>query len=425
MSVLGGREALLGPLARYVECKALLGGTTTSQGLGLAAAGGSVRRFYQGLVRNVESPDDPLLPAAATRIADVPHDEAASFLKRLQGPHRLLLHLAEGLSDRARQHFTDLRISGDTWALTPNLVGIHAAGLTADDFDVLAHHGVGIVWSPLSNLLLYGGTAHIAAARAAGVAIALGGDWSPSGSKNLLGELKAARAAAPAGVPDADLVAMATVVPAGLLGWADELGSLTPGHRADLFVLGGELTTDPYRLLLSADEADIGLVSIEGVPRLGRPGLMRDLGVASGQAEAIQVGGRDRVLNLDDPDADPLVAGLTLAKATATLDDAMQHLPELAAEDERKPAALRDGGWRLELDHPDPGFSPMPAGLLPTGGLAGGFVPSQVAPPLSTVLEPMHPDRLTAADDPHFVSDLKTERNLSAEFRDDLIALYR
>ena len=48
MSVLGSRESLLGPLARYVECKALLGGTTTSQGLGLAAAGGSVRRFFRG-----------------------------------------------------------------------------------------------------------------------------------------------------------------------------------------------------------------------------------------------------------------------------------------------------------------------------------------------------------------------------------------
>ena len=49
-----------------------------------------------------------------------------------------------------------------------------------------------MVWSPLSNLLLYGATARVDAAKRAGVRIGLGSDWSPSGSKNLLGELKVA-----------------------------------------------------------------------------------------------------------------------------------------------------------------------------------------------------------------------------------------
>ena len=43
--------------------------------------------------------------------------------------------------------------------------------------------------------LLYGKTADIAAAKAAGVRLGIGSDWSPSGSKNLLGELKVARLA--------------------------------------------------------------------------------------------------------------------------------------------------------------------------------------------------------------------------------------
>ena len=50
-----------------------------------------------------------------------------------------------------------------------------------------------MVWSPLSNLMLYGGTTNIGAARSAGVPLALGSDWSPTGSKNLLNELKIAR----------------------------------------------------------------------------------------------------------------------------------------------------------------------------------------------------------------------------------------
>ena len=46
------------------------------------------------------------------------------------------------------------------------------------------------MWSPFSNLWLYRGTTDVLGARAAGVRICLGADWSPSGSKNLLGELK-------------------------------------------------------------------------------------------------------------------------------------------------------------------------------------------------------------------------------------------
>ena len=65
-----GQPALLAALVRYVECKCLLGGVTTSQGVMLASNAG-VRRFYRGLIRNVEQTDDPALPEAQARIADV------------------------------------------------------------------------------------------------------------------------------------------------------------------------------------------------------------------------------------------------------------------------------------------------------------------------------------------------------------------
>ena len=60
------------------------------------------------------------------------------------------------------------------------------------NYDEWAPLGGSIVWSPFSNLWLYRGTTDVLAARAAGVRICLGADWSPSGSKNLLGELKVA-----------------------------------------------------------------------------------------------------------------------------------------------------------------------------------------------------------------------------------------
>jgi cytosine/adenosine deaminase-related metal-dependent hydrolase len=92
----------------------------------------------------------------------------------------------------ARRHFLALEVAPGEWALTAVFTGIHTAGLLPEDFAVLARHGGAMVWSPLSNLLLYGATARLDAARAAGVRIALGSDWSPTGSKNLLGELKVA-----------------------------------------------------------------------------------------------------------------------------------------------------------------------------------------------------------------------------------------
>ena len=65
-----GQPALLPALVRYVECKCLLGGVTTSQGVKLASNAG-IQRFYRGIVRNVEQTDDPELPEAQGRIADV------------------------------------------------------------------------------------------------------------------------------------------------------------------------------------------------------------------------------------------------------------------------------------------------------------------------------------------------------------------
>ena len=49
-----------------------------------------------------------------------------------------------------------------------------------------------MIWSPFSNLWLYRDTTDVVAARDEGLRICLGADWSPSGSKNLLGELKVA-----------------------------------------------------------------------------------------------------------------------------------------------------------------------------------------------------------------------------------------
>ena len=70
MKVLAHTPKYVPAIVRYVECKCLVGGTTTTQGIALSSFSG-IQRFYKGIVRNVEQTDEPELPEASTHIADV------------------------------------------------------------------------------------------------------------------------------------------------------------------------------------------------------------------------------------------------------------------------------------------------------------------------------------------------------------------
>ena len=118
MQVIGRTPGLLPALVRYVECRCLLGGVTTSQGIQLTSNAG-VRRFYRGLIRNVEQTDEAALPEAATRIDDIEARDAQLFLARLRKQTCFLLHLAEGVDTRARAHFLALHLHDDQRAITP------------------------------------------------------------------------------------------------------------------------------------------------------------------------------------------------------------------------------------------------------------------------------------------------------------------
>jgi 5-methylthioadenosine/S-adenosylhomocysteine deaminase len=418
MGVIGRDATAVPAVVRYVELRCLLGGTTTSQGVALASDAGIVKHF-RGLVRNVEATGDSALPAAATHIADVDATDAEHFLARISGKQKLILHLAEGTQLAARQHFQALQVKPDQWAITENLIGIHCVGLTPDDFAVFGAHGGSMVWSPLSNLLLYGQTADLGAARQHGVPVALGSDWAPSGSKNLLGELKAARLAAPlAGAPDvtgSDLVAMATITPAQMLGWGDHLGTLEVGKKADLIVVDA-VTTDPYDALIDATEKTVSLVVINGVPRAGTARLMSALGLGSG--ERIVFRGQTRVLNLAQQGADPDVAEVSAATAEATLVAALADLGH------PQPTARRSSGLRLAVDGViDNHMSARPH--LPFAGHLTGPNPPDHRRPVRLAAPPgpfpsLPLDPLTAADNPAYYMTLRTETNVPAPVRSGL-----
>jgi hypothetical protein len=438
-----GKPALLPALVRYVECKCLLGGVTTSQGVKLASNAG-VQRFYRGIVRNVEQTDDADLPEAQGRIPDVDAKDARAYLGRLKKEDScMLLHLSEGVTASnqpdsvARRHFLALQVAPDEWALNDKFAGIHSAGLMPQDFDVLASHGSAMIWSPLSNLLLYGGTARVDAAQAAGVAIGLGSDWSHSGSKNLLGELKIAwlynQSALGGLFKTRDLIAMATRNAAKILKWQPVCGSIEAGKRADILVIDGK-AGDPYDALIHAKETDIQLVMINGVARYGMPAEMKAL---TPKTQTVRVGGRTRHLYPEQETADPDVAQVSLRTAIATLREAFRNIKKLAREAEKPKKAVRrplDAAagpiWTLALDEiRDTGVDLRPR--LPWSGPRDFTGPKRVsrsatvaATPLSELLEPIKLDPITVADDADFLTQIEAQPNVPEPVKKGLRNLY-
>jgi cytosine/adenosine deaminase-related metal-dependent hydrolase len=422
LNVLGRTKGYPEAIARYTECKCLLGGVTTSQGIKLAS-NSDMSTFYKGFLRNPEVSEGEGFPAAHARIADVAAHDRETFLTLLKHSTSVLLHLSEGTDARARAHFESLCPKGVEPALAKSLAGIHCVALKATDFRRMKAKGASMVWSPLSNLLLYGQTADIVAAKKAGVRMGLGADWAPSGSKNLLGEMKVAyQVARHAGnvFSDADIVAMATSNAAGIIAWDTRVGSLEAGKRADLIVVRGR-DKAPYLQLLEANESDIVLVLIDGVRRYG---LRRLMGSAA-KGETCKVGGSPRLLDLSGVTTAPLKP-VSLKAATKALQTGLRDLVKLAEQLEH-PRSVRalaqvQPEWTLELEEEEPaGTSLRPRFFDEEQGIAmpkralGMEALGNVV--LSELLEPMMLDKLTAVDDKAFVKRISSHPNVPLAIR--------
>ena len=113
-----------------------------------------------------------------------------------------------------------------------------------------------VVWSPFSNFWLYGRdqTTDVPGALRHGVKVCLGTDWGPSGTKNLLGELKAARLCAENlgwQLSDFDLVEMVTGASGDMLHriWGKRVGRIVTHGLGDLTVIKRTFD-DPWQNLV-------------------------------------------------------------------------------------------------------------------------------------------------------------------------------
>ena len=363
-------------IARFVEAKALLGGTTTGQGMKTQVEGGF--GLFRGAMRNVEAADDPRLPNSATLVPTLGRraEDFEAFRKALDKRARLggsyFYHLAEGTAPLTLRTYTDLR---DNQLLRPPLAGIHCLALEPGDLRAMGAAGAKVVWSPFSNLLLYGRTLDVRVLAASHVRFAIGADWAPSGSKNLLEELKVARHVVGeqgASLSSRRLVSAVTADAAMVAGWGDRLGRIRTRTFADLLVIGGT-DGDPYDHLIDATERDVRLVTVHGVPRYGDADLMDELradastgGTGPDSLEPWTAGGVRKAFQLGSPAS--AIGGLTLAAAQDELRRALSDLPALQVRASAEQDRLMDAGvpstgaFSLVLDNESPADTAMDVG---------------------------------------------------------------
>jgi hypothetical protein len=217
-----------------------------------------------------------------------------------------VVHLAEGVpaSTTAYNEWTSLL---DRGLDQPQTTVVHGTALGGPEFSHMIDAGMKLVWSPASNLFLYGETTRldlvVDAEDAAGapLTVALAPDWSLGGSPNLLAELKVAAAldASWGGALGHErIVRMATADAARALEVQAHLGSLEEGKMADLVVITGDPAA-PFTSILAARPQDVRLVVVGGQVLTGDVGLQA-LAPWTG-CEGLTVCGRERFLCVAEP----------------------------------------------------------------------------------------------------------------------------
>ncbi len=273
-------------IMRWAELRALVGGATAAVG----STGGSC---IEGLVRNLDEGEsehylaDYDLYYSSSRVMDrFDEGDGASFQDDLESGYydAVEAHVAEGVGGSVADEMDwmmDIGMGG------PGFDFVHATDATTSQLARLAVEGGAIIWSPRSNLDLYAATTHAGIAARLGVPVALGPDWTWSGSLNPAHEASCAvDYLGTRGNPfsDVDLHGMITSEAARVLGLDGELGTLAEGMRADISVF--TWSAEPYQAVLKSGAGDVRLVVVDGQALYGDSDLV---GAARGDTSGCEL----------------------------------------------------------------------------------------------------------------------------------------
>lgn len=188
--------------------------------------------------------------------------------------NRFNIHLSEGTNQTALDEFYTLV---GAYGLDERVSIIHGVPYGPPEWVLMAATDAHLIWSPRSNWELYGATAQVPDAIAAGVNVALSVDWTPSGGSDILDELRFAQQISNdhwSGALTTEFLAKAvTRNAADALGIHDRVGQIASGFDADLAVFPGDPTV-PYDALLQTHPGDVKLTVVGGRPSYGDPILM-------------------------------------------------------------------------------------------------------------------------------------------------------
>jgi large repetitive protein len=287
------------------ELRFLMGGATSTVGSGSTS----------GLLRNLDRAADeeglgqpavdfetfPLGDSNSTQLASGCAYPKIITSASVAGVDAFLPHVAEGINAFAENEFVCMSSSanGGQDLVLQQSAFIHAIGLTANDYATMARDGTALIWSPRSNITLYGNTAAVTEAARLGVLIALGTDWVATGSMNMLRELRCAdelnKGYFGGYFTDKQLFDMATSSAATATATDDikgGIGALVPDKVADITVFEGKVHKD-FRAIIDADAQDVALVMRGGKVLYGDDAVVTAIG-GSGTCDALDVCGTQK-----------------------------------------------------------------------------------------------------------------------------------
>ena len=286
-----------GDVMRGAELRFMMGGATSTVSAG--GTGGLLRNLdsssLSGSLGNQAADSDtfPLGDANGTKLESGCGYPNITTNSSISGLDAYVPHVSEGIDTAARNEFLCIQ-DGANDLIEPQTGLVHAVGLTAGDINVMEPEYTKVVWSPRSNISLYGNTASVSVIERAGVPMALGTDWLPSGSANLLRELACAielnEQHFDGFFSDVQLWRMVTTNAAFVAGVQLSTGMLKEGLAGDIAVFrSGDL--DAHSAVVRAQPEDVALVARGGQVLYGDDALLASQGLGTDACETLDVCG--------------------------------------------------------------------------------------------------------------------------------------
>lgn len=228
--------------------------------------------------------DDLIVPAIAPHSIYTTPNEALVAAHQLAVKYHvpLLIHVAETKKERedalAARHMTPTQTLEKLGVLDGRVVAAHCVWEDENDLQILLRHSTGVAHCPSSNTKLASGVAPVTRMLKLGVTVGLGTDGFAGSNDtadlllemDLAAKLQKVTTMDPTVLPAEQVMEMATIGGARVLGLENEIGSIEEGKRADLITVSlahpnATPLYDVYSFLAyAAKAADVEDVFING-----------------------------------------------------------------------------------------------------------------------------------------------------------------